>query len=99
MRWQANIVAWECEEVANKKKHARGNVRSKVASKDSNHKLKRWRKAHLGGHDTVRRVDPNGEALVLCRKCSGYARCRLGAEADEPLQTRKESHERVREHV
>ena len=25
----------------------------------------------------VRRVDPNGEAQVWCRKCSGYGRCRL----------------------
>ena len=25
----------------------------------------------------ARRVDPDGEALVVCRKCSGYARCRL----------------------
>ena len=39
--------------------------------------LKRWSKAHSGGHDMLRRVDPNGEALVWCRKCSGYARCRL----------------------
>ena len=37
----------------------------------------------------VRRVTPVGEALVWCSKCSGHARCRLGAEADEPLQTRK----------
>ena len=28
----------------------------------------------------VRRVDPNGEALVWCRRCSGYARRRLGLE-------------------
>ena len=26
----------------------------------------------------VRMVDPNGEAFVWCRKCSGYVRCRLG---------------------
>ena len=37
----------------------------------------------------VRRVDLNGEALVWCRKCSRYARCHLGAKADEPLQIRK----------
>ena len=56
---------------------------------DSKHKLKRLRRAHLGGHDMVRKmdpgkhdmvrkVDPNGEASVRCRKCSGCPRCRLG---------------------
>ena len=48
-------------------------------------KLKRLGKAHLGGHDMVRRVDPNGEALLWCRKCSGYAKCRLGPKLSEPL--------------
>ena len=33
---------------------------------------------HLGGHDMVRRVDPNGEALSSRRKCSRHAPCRLG---------------------
>ena len=32
--------------------------------------------AHFG-HDMARRVDPNGEARVWCRHCSGYARRRL----------------------
>ena len=41
----------------------------------------------------VRRVDPN--ALIWCRKCSGYARCRLGPKTDKPLQARKDGHERV----
>ena len=31
----------------------------------------------------MRKVHPNGEALAWCRKCSGYARCRLGPIADE----------------
>ena len=43
----------------------------------------------------VRRMDPNGEALVWCRKCSGYARCRLLPEADEPLWARIERHQRA----
>ena len=47
--------------------------------KDSNHKMKTWGKAQLGGHDMVKRVDPNGETLVWCRKCSGCTRCRLKA--------------------
>ena len=46
--------------------------------KDFNPKLKRWGKVHLGGHDVVRRVDPDGEALVWCRKRTCHARCRLG---------------------
>ena len=37
-------------------------------------------------------VDPNGETFVWCRKCSGYARCRLGPTLIEPLQARKEEH-------
>ena len=40
--------------------------------------LEDWRQVHLGGSDMVRRVDPNGEALVWCRNCSSYARRRLG---------------------
>ena len=52
---------------------------SRVAGKDSNHKLKMWVERHLGGHDIVRRVDRNGEALDLVWKVLGFcARCRLG---------------------
>ena len=40
--------------------------------------LGKWRKRHLGGHDLVRRVDGQGEVLIWCRKCSGYARQRMG---------------------
>ena len=40
---------------------------------------------HVGGHDMVRRVDRNGEALVWCRKCSGHARHRLGPKLDDLL--------------
>ena len=50
----------------------------KWLGKDSNHKFKRWGKAHLGGHFMLRRVDRHGEALIWCRKSSGDARCRLG---------------------
>ena len=37
-----------------------------------------WRKRHIGGHDLVRRRDRQGETLIWCRKCSGYARQRIG---------------------
>ena len=50
----------------------------KWLQEDSKHKLGRWCKSHLGLHDMVRRVARNGEALIWCRKCSGYARERLG---------------------
>ena len=51
---------------------------SQVAGEqDFNHELTRWGKAHVGGHDMVRRGDPNGETLVWCKKCSGDAWCRL----------------------
>ena len=35
-------------------------------------------KRHLGCHDLLRRVDRQGEVLILWRKCSGYARQRMG---------------------
>ena len=37
-----------------------------------------WRRRHLGGHDLVRRMDRQGEVLTWCRRCSGYARQRMG---------------------
>ena len=35
-------------------------------------------KKYLGSHDFVRRVDRQGETLIWCRKCSGYAKQRMG---------------------
>ena len=46
----------------------------------------------------MRRVDRHGEALILCRKCSAYFRCRLGAK-QIPMQARKDGHETVWEDV
>ena len=40
--------------------------------------LGKWVRRHLGGHDLVRRIDREGEVLTWCRKCSGYARQRMG---------------------
>ena len=41
--------------------------------------LGKWGRRHLGGHDFVRRMDRKGEVvLIWCRKCSGYARQRMG---------------------
>ena len=39
-------------------------------------RLGKWRSR--GGHDLVRRIDRQGEVLIWCRKCSGYARQRMG---------------------
>ena len=41
-------------------------------------KIKTWRRRHLGGHDLVRRMDRQGEVLKRCKKCSVYARQRMG---------------------
>ena len=38
-------------------------------------KMREW---ILGSHDLERRVDRQGETLIWCRKCSGYARQRMG---------------------
>ena len=40
--------------------------------------LGKWRRRHLGGHDLVRRMDRQCEVLTWRRKCSGYARQRMG---------------------
>ena len=59
--------------------------------KNSKHKMKTWGKALLRGHDMVRRVDPNGETLVWCRKCSGCARCRLEAKLMNRCRSEKKA--------
>ena len=46
--------------------------------KDFKNKRKVWGQEHLEEHAMVGRTDPHGEALAWCRKCSGFARCRLG---------------------
>ena len=40
--------------------------------------LEKWGRRHLGGHDLVRRMDTQGEVLIWRRKCSGFARQRMG---------------------
>ena len=49
---------------------ARQMSRAKILGKE----FGKWRKRHMGGHDMVRRVDRQGDVLIWCRKCSGYAR-------------------------
>ena len=38
---------------------------------------------HLGDHYLVRRMNSQGEVLIWCRKCSGYARQRMGTLTDD----------------
>ena len=52
----------------------------------SKHKLTRWRKLHVGGLNMVRRVDRHGEALIWCRKISGYARQKWNFKTDLILE-------------
>ena len=46
-----------------------------------------------------KRVDPNGETLVWCRKCSGHARCRrpetMDTEEHRKMLTRKLTQEEM----
>ena len=70
-------------------------MRVQGVGEDSKVKLQRWCKKDLGGHNIVRRVDRNAEALAWCRKSSCYARQKTGTKSDEPMQTRKDGHERV----
>ena len=37
-----------------------------------------WFLILMGGHDMLRKVDRQGDILIWCRKCSGYARQRMG---------------------
>ena len=53
---------------------ARKMYRTKIPAKS----LGKWRRRHFGGHDLVRRMDRQGEVLIWCSKCSGYARQRMG---------------------
>ena len=56
--------------------------------------LGRWGKRHMGGHDMVRRMDWQGDVLIWCRKCSGYARRRMGhklCECIDPLDDTRDA--------
>ena len=41
-------------------------------------KIGKWGQRRRRGHDLGRRMDRQGEILIWCRKCSGYARQRMG---------------------
>ena len=61
-----------------KRKQTHENARHMRWTKILVQKLGKWRTRHLGGHDLVRRMDRQGEVLIWCIKCSGYARQRMG---------------------
>ena len=69
-----------------KKQHEHGDARSMCRTEVVDERLTQsthWEdgvKSHLGGHDMERRAGRAGEALIWCRKWSGYARHRLGAQ-------------------
>ena len=61
--------------------------------------LGKWVKRHLGGHDLVRRVDRQGQVLIWCKRCSGYARQKMGPKLMKLLQAGASGHKRVRQDV
>ena len=57
----------------------------------------KWKKRHLGGHDLVRRMDRQGEVLIWCRKCSGYARQKMGRKLRNCCKPEQVGTKRVRQ--
>ena len=50
-----------------------------TGSKFLTKRLENWENdSWVGGHDLVRRTDRHGEVLIWRRKCSGFARQRMG---------------------
>ena len=61
--------------------------------------LEKWRRRHLGGHDLVGRMDRQGEVLIWCRKCSGYAKQRMGPKMMNCCKQEQLGTQRVWQHV
>ena len=79
--WCATANKYRCLRCGRSSKHVKmqGECQGpKWLREGSKHKLGRWSKSDLGGHDMVRRVDRHGDALIWCRNCSGYARQKNG---------------------
>ena len=76
--WKAKYRCMRCGRSSKKMQMQGACEGPRWLGKDFKRKLRRWSKTHSGEHDVVRRVDPNGEALVWCRKCLGCVRCRVG---------------------
>ena len=79
--WCAAANKNRCMRCGRSRKHMnmQGHVRGpRCLREDSRHKLNMCGMQHLGGHDMVRRVNRNGEALMWCKKCSVCVRHQLG---------------------
>ena len=77
MEWCAEADRYRCMRCG------RASIKMKMPGKCTGPKflsksLEKGRRRHLEGHDLVRRMDRKDEVLVWCRKCSGYARQRMG---------------------
>ena len=72
--WCAAVNKYRCMNMQQVHEDATKKYRTKILVE----KIGKWGKRHLGGHDLVRRLDGQGEVLIWCRKCSGYARQRVG---------------------
>ena len=77
-----------------KRKHIHKDA-GKRSRPNSYQKVWKMGRRHLGGRDPVRRIDRQGEVLIWCRKCSGYARQGMGQKlinCCKPEQTDKKEH-------
>ena len=77
LKWCAETNEYRCMRCG-KRQQIREHARKMHRTKISVTKFGKWRKRHLGGDDLVRRMDRQGEVQIWCRKCSGYARLRMG---------------------
>ena len=59
----------------------------------------KWERLCLGGHDLVRKIDRQGEISIWCRKCSGYARQRMGPKLVNCCRPEQIGHPRVWQNV
>ena len=51
----------------------------------------------MGGHDTVRKLDRQGDLLIWCRKMHGLCEAKDGTQVDELLQAGESGHKRIRQ--
>ena len=55
--------------------------------------LGKWGRRYLGVRDLIRRMDRQSDVLIRCRRCSGYARQRMGPKLVNVLQTGTDGHQ------
>ena len=84
------IDAWDAERGSKYMKMPGRSNGPKILVK----KLEKWGRRQLDGHDLVRRMDRQKKVLIWCRKCSGYARQRMGPKLinccmPEPMDTKE----------